>query len=156
VPTAFPQTALVAVSLSPATPTPVTPPVQLPLAFDPILLDAMPDLVGINRYTGDDANGNAQYGAAIVTRANIVVERSLVELRLGRGMRLQATGMDIYIPAPVTMATLIIPAQGILPKDKFTFTVGQTYERFVMFVTVNRDQFGQPWTETCIVQITKE
>jgi hypothetical protein len=64
--------------------------------------------------------------------------------------------LDIYIPAPVTMATLIIPAQGILPKDKFTFTVGQTYERFVMFVTVNRDQFGQPWTETCIVQITKE
>jgi hypothetical protein len=132
--------------------------ISLPPAFDPILLDAMPDLVTLNRYTGDDANGNAQYDAtAVTTRANIVLERSLIELRLGHGMRLQSAGMDIYIPAPVTMATVIIAALGFHPKDQITFTIeGEVITRYIMFVTVNRDQFGQPWTENLIVQITKE
>jgi hypothetical protein len=129
-----------------------------PTSFDPILLDAMPDTVVLNRYTGDDANGNAQYDAnTVITRANIVLERSMTELRLGHGMRLQSAGMDIYVPAPVTMATIIIAAQNIHPKDKVTFTIeGEEIIRYVMMVTVNRDQFGKPWTESLIVQITKE
>jgi hypothetical protein len=132
--------------------------ISLPPAFDPILLDAMPDVVLLNRYVGDDPNGNAQYDATtITTRANIVLERSLTELRLGHGMRLQSSGMDIYIPAPVTMATVIIAANNILPKDKIAFTIEEVeYIRYVMMVTVNRDQYGLPWTESLIVQITKE
>jgi hypothetical protein len=129
-----------------------------PPSFDMILLEAMPDTVSLNRYTGDDSNGNAQYDSnTVYTKANIVLERSLIELRLGHGMRLQSSGMDIYIPAPVTMATVIVAALGIHPKDQLTFMVeGENITRYVMFVTVNRDQFGQPWTESLIVQITKE
>jgi hypothetical protein len=130
---------------------------NLPPAFDPILLDAMPDTVSINRYVGDDDNGNPSYGETVVTRANIVVSHAFVELRLGKGARLSKAGEDFYVPAPVTMATIIIPAQGTTAKDEITFTVeNETYSRYVALVQVNRDQFGQPWTENLSVQITKE
>lgn len=123
-------------------------------AMDPALLDAMPDPVIINQYTGDDANGNAEYNPTpINTFANIQLERSLVELRLGHGMRIQGSGADVYIPAPTFSATLIIPAQGVLPKDKIQF---RGYTRYVALVTIATDQFGNPWTETLIVQETKE
>lgn len=129
-----------------------------PPALDLNLLGAMPDTVTINQYLEDDANGNPSYhDVAVTARANIVVTQSFVEVRQAKGMRIQGSGMDIYVPAPVTMASIIVAAEGVQVKDQVTFTVdGVTYVKYVDYVTINRDNFGNPWTETLMVQITKE
>lgn len=103
------------------------------LMFDTELLEAMPDDVVLYPYQGQDADGNDTWAPeGTPLKAN-------VQISIGRGSVGPHQGMQDTTPS--VTGTVIIPAAGVMPRDKLDLPGpnGTTITKYVDRVQTWRD-----------------